>query len=204
MTGRNAPPRLAAVILAAGFSRRFGDDKLLADFGGRTLLAHSVETVRSVVAQAGIVDLVLVRPAGSMTAAVEGVSIVHAPEQTDGFAASLRAGIAAVAERSDAAFVFLADMPFAPPADLLLRMIAARRSARADAARPCWNGKPGHPVLLGRALFGKVAQLRGDSGARDLLASARCVAVECDSDCVVFDVDAPADMIAARQRLARA
>ena len=68
MTGGHAASQVAAVILAAGFSRRFGDDKLQADFGGRTLLEHSVETIRAVVAQAGIVDLVLVRPSGSTTA----------------------------------------------------------------------------------------------------------------------------------------
>ena len=82
------------------------------------------------------------------------VGIVEAPDWAEGMAASLRAGLAAVAARADAVVILLADMPEVGAAEID-RLIAAfdpgegREIVRAVSA----DGTPGHPVLFGRRFF---------------------------------------------------
>jgi CTP:molybdopterin cytidylyltransferase MocA len=58
--------------------------------------------------------------------------------------------------------------------------------------RACYDGRPGHPVVLGGSELALVAGLQGDHGARSLLAGARLV--ECGDICSDADVDTPADL----------
>jgi molybdenum cofactor cytidylyltransferase len=101
------------------------------------------------------------------------VEIVEAADAGDGMAASLRAGLAAVADRADAVVVVLADMPEVG-AGAIDRLIAAfdpeegREICRAVAE----DGRPGHPVLFGRRFFETLAGLTGDRGAREVLREA--------------------------------
>lgn len=72
-----------------------------------------------------------------------------------------------------------------------IEQVVAAWNGESDAVRATFGGAPGHPVLLARRLFGAIASLRGDAGARKLLTSADVVEVACDHD-VVLDVDTPA------------
>jgi molybdenum cofactor cytidylyltransferase len=110
-------------------------------------------------------------------------------------AASLRAGIAAVSPDAAGAFVFLGDMPRVPVA--VLEPLAAAVLDGAAAAAPSFGGRRGNPVVLSRALFHAVAALSGDVGARPILQGlgARLALVESPDDGVLFDVDAPTDLV---------
>jgi CTP:molybdopterin cytidylyltransferase MocA len=57
--------------------------------------------------------------------------------------------------------------------------------------RATYHGKPGHPVLLGRALLDRAGELRGDVGFRDLLSGARVREFECGDRCDPVDIDTP-------------
>jgi molybdenum cofactor cytidylyltransferase len=100
---------------------------------------------------------------------------VLVPDWREGQAASLRAGVAAVAADADAVVVLLGDQPRLP-AGAIDRVLAARGDALA--VRATHAGVPGHPVVIERALFDGVLTLRGDVGARDLLARHRVSEVE--------------------------
>lgn len=84
---------------------------------------------------------------------------------------SLRAGIAALADRVDVAAVLLADQPDVD-ARLIDRMIDAAALTRRAAIRPvhvhAGVRTPGHPVLLTRPLFARLGEIAGDEGARAL------------------------------------
>jgi molybdenum cofactor cytidylyltransferase len=112
----------------------------------------------------------------------------------EGQAASLRAGVEVLAEDSDAIVVLLGDQPFVTSA-AIERVVAAWRPD-ADAARATFGGRPGHPVILGRSLIAVVQTLRGDLGARMLLAGATVLEVELGAD-VTIDVDTPEQLRAA-------
>jgi CTP:molybdopterin cytidylyltransferase MocA len=175
---------VGCIVLAAGAGRRFGGAKQLAVVRGRPLLQHVVD-----VAPAPAV-VVLGAHAGEIRAAIDfgEVQVVAAPDWEEGQAASLRAGVAAVGD-VDAAVVLLGDMPFVTP-----QVVAGaidHWSPRWDAVRTTYNGRPGHPVVLGRRLLDRVPELHGDVGARDLLRDARVREWEAGHLCDPTDIDTP-------------
>jgi molybdenum cofactor cytidylyltransferase len=160
-----------AVVLAAGGSARMGRPKQLLPWRGRPLVAH----VLSAVADAGLEEAVVVlgHSAGEVTLALDPPPGVHVrlvvnPDHASGQASSLRAGLAAAGPGADGALVLLADQPEVR-ADAIRAVVGA--GTRAGVARAGYGGRPGHPVLLGRDLWPRVAGLRGDVGARDLIAA---------------------------------
>lgn len=125
------------------------------------------------------------------------VFIRPAPDWAEGMAASLRTGVAALAPQAEGVCVFLGDMPLVP-AGLCGALVEAAEQA-GYAARPRFEGKPGHPVAFTRAAFADLLALEGDTGATALL-KARGPAVAyldtADSG-VLLDIDTPADLEAA-------
>lgn len=192
MADRAAIPIL---LLAAGASRRMGGpDKLLIRIGGESLLR-----ARARAALGGGPGPVLVTlPPGcpERRAALAGLDVtpVEVPDAQDGMAASLRAGIAALPAGAFAALILLADTPAITPADI--GAVAAAfdpadpRPVRG--AEP--DGRPGHPVLLPARLFGPLARLRGDIGARHLLAAEDAVFVTLPEGHATTDLDTPEDL----------
>ena len=111
-------------------------------------------------------------------------------------AASLRAGIAALAPEARGVCVFLGDMPLVP-VGLCGTLIAAAEAA-GYAARPHCEGRPGHPVAFTRAAFADLMTLEGDAGATAVLkARGEAVAYFDTADRgVLLDIDTPADLSA--------
>jgi CTP:molybdopterin cytidylyltransferase MocA len=191
MVDDRSASRVGGLVLAAGEARRFGSPKQLATLAGRPLLEHALISISSA---AGIGPTVVVvgAHADEVLARVplHGARAVRCEDWTEGQAASLRCGVAALAADVDAVVVVLGDQPAVDPR-AIERVIAARDGASA-AVRASYGGRPGHPVLLERALFESVAGLRGDAGARPLLAAARIV--PCDGLGSDLDVDEPAQL----------
>jgi molybdenum cofactor cytidylyltransferase len=199
---RRARPRVAAVVLAAGAARRMrGRDKLLEPVGGRPVLRAVAESAAA--SRADEVVVVLPPGADARRAALAGVAarVVEAPDWAEGMAASLRAGVAAVAGGADAAVILLADMPEVGAREIDALIAAfdpgeGREIARAVSA----DGRPGHPVLFGRRFFETLAGLSGDRGARDVLADAAefVVDVPTSGRSALVDLDTPEDWAAWR------
>jgi molybdenum cofactor cytidylyltransferase len=189
--------RAAAIILAAGRSNRFGtDNKLQADLGGRTLLAHVLALVRG----AQLAPVIVRGPADILPDDPEAISVL-APDCELGMAHSLAAGIRAIDASYDAAFLFFADMPFIAPS-LIPALLAALPGH--DAALPVWQGRFGHPALFHQRVFARLGTLTGDQGARSLLGELTVAHIASPDDGILFDIDTPADLAAARDRYARA
>jgi molybdenum cofactor cytidylyltransferase len=122
---------------------------------------------------------------------LDRLMLVHAEDHAEGMAASLRAGIAALPEDAAGVLIFLGDMPEIP-SEIAPRLIAALRTG-AKAAVPVFDGRRGHPVAFARTLFPELLALRGDRGARVLLAGLgdRLVEVAASGPGVLVDVDTP-------------
>ena len=189
---------VATIILAAGLSRRFGSDKLQADLGGKPLVRYTSDAILGLMREIGVADVRLVVPPDFRVDIDPDIMIVTAADHADGLSASLRAGVASLPPDADAAFIFLADMPFPPGAAILKRMIGPL--TQGDAVRPSWQGRAGHPVLMGRDILAEIPRLTGDGGAKHLIAQGKCVLVEADDDGVLFDIDMPEDLAAASLR----
>jgi molybdenum cofactor cytidylyltransferase len=186
--------RVAAIVLAAGQSRRMGGpNKLLEEVAGKTLVRHAVE--QAFASSAKPVVVVTGHQRERVEAALKGLSVrvVHNPDFAEGLSTSLKAGIAALPADVDAAVVCLSDMPHVD-ATLLDRMIAAFDPARgALIVVPTFEGKRGNPVLWARRFFSELSALQGDVGARHLIGTyADAVAeVPVDGRAAFFDVDTP-------------
>jgi CTP:molybdopterin cytidylyltransferase MocA len=193
---------IGGLVLAAGGGRRFGGAKLAADLGGRPLLDHAVGAMLAA-PQIERVVVVLGAHAGEVAARADlaEVETVISEEWEEGISAPLRAGTAALAD-ADAIVVTLGDQPFVTPR--AIAAIADQIDAPGPAARATYAGQPGHPVLIKRELFGAIQGLRGDAGARDLLAAAGVRELECGQLCRPDDVDTRDDLEAARRHVARA
>ena len=185
---------IGGVILAAGEGSRFGGAKQLALFRGRPLIEHALAAATAVPAIERVV-VVLGADADRVRAEanLDGAEIVLAEDWREGIAASLRAGIGALAE-AEAALVLLADQPLITPQ--AIAAVVDRIDSPRPAARAVFGDEPGHPVLIKRELFGSVARLRGDSGARELLEAVGVARVECQHLASAEDVDTPADLVA--------
>lgn len=193
---------IGGLVLAAGAGRRFGGGKLLAPLDGRPLLEHALSAMAAAASVEHTV-VVLGHGADEIRSAVRlhGAEPVLCVDWQEGQAASLRAGLAAlIAGGTDespleAVVVTLGDQPRVD-ARAIEMVVGARqdRDPAPAALRASYGGRPGHPVVLERELFGAVATVRGDTGARDLLRGARVREVPCDGLGCPDDVDTPAQL----------
>jgi molybdenum cofactor cytidylyltransferase len=159
---------IAAVVLAAGLSRRMGQAKLLMPVGGRAIVRYVVESVL-----AGGVDLVWVvtgpdvEPIEAALAGLE-VQIAVNPAPEEGQASSLRAGIAALPASVDAVLIALGDQPSLAPS-IIPALLAARRTSPKLIVAPRYRDGQGNPVLFKREIFPELLRLTGDQGARPII-----------------------------------
>ena len=189
---RSAPP-IAAVVLAAGRSRRMAPHNklLIADRTGKSMVARVVDNVLSSRARPILVVTGHMSDEVEQALAGKPARFVHAADYADGLAASLKAGVAAVPPECAAAIICLGDMPLVT-GRVIDRLLAAYA---ADEGRlivlPTFHGKQGNPMLWDRRFFPEILQISGDSGARFLLGRhADVVAeVEVGEDSVLRDFD---------------
>ena len=190
---------IGGVVLAAGGASRFGSPKQLATLDGEPLLAHALEAMLAVPAIEDVV-VVLGAEAGRVDAEVDlsGARVVVCDEWSEGMAASLRCGVRALGH-CEWVIVTLGDQPRVSPqviAAVVDHAVDARRGTAA--VRTTYDGAPGHPVALARSILPAVLELRGDVGARELLAGAAVRAFEAGHLCDPADVDTPEDLEALR------
>ena len=183
---------IGGLVLAAGGASRFGGGKQLAELRGRPLLEHAVDAMRSVPAIERIV-VVLGAGADEISRRVDlgGVEALVCEGWEEGIAASLRAGVEALAD-CEAIVITLGDQPFITPQ--VIAAIVDFVPTPAPGARATYEGRPGHPVMIKRALYEDVLELRGDAGARDLLAAAGAREFEAAQLCSPADVDTREDL----------
>ncbi|QFT72648.1 NTP transferase domain-containing protein [Ruegeria sp. THAF33] len=157
------------ILLAAGQSSRMGGiDKLMQPINGIPLVARSARTASAV----GPVIVALPPEPNPRYGALDGmdVRIVPVRDAAEGMNASLRAAIQKLPPDAPAAMVLLADLPDLTQADLTT--ILKARLTHPDYL--VWrgtteDGKPGHPVVFDRSLFGQLSQLQGDDGAQEIV-----------------------------------
>ena len=179
---------IAALVLAAGASRRFGSDKRLHPIHGQPMLARSLALYREVLGDVAAV----VRPGEPAIAALVAAAdcrVVEAADAALGMAHSLAAGVAAM-RHADGLLIGLADMPFVRP-NTLRALVAAMQHHPTRIVRPAHNGEPGNPVGFPTSRFDALTRLEGDAGARHMLAGCApdVFTVRVDDVGVLRDVD---------------
>jgi CTP:molybdopterin cytidylyltransferase MocA len=164
---------ISAVVLAAGASTRFGSPKQA------LLLEPVLERVRS---SAAIGDVVVVLGAHDVKTTARAV---HCPDWERGPGASLRCGLAALADDVEAVVVVLGDGPRLDPR-AVDRVVAAWRKGPGDRFAATYGGVRLHPLLLGKGAWDEIP----DEGLRALSAEL----VPCDDLSPPGDVDFADDL----------
>ena len=179
---------IVGLLLAAGSATRFGSDKL------RHALPHgvpiAVQALRHLKAEVPNV-LVVVRPGGESLFA--GEKVVVCANADEGMGASLACAARAAGE-ADGYLVALGDMPFVRSSS-----IAAVRdalAAGAPLAAPYFRARRGHPVGLARGFFQELLALRGDEGAKRVIAAneKQMVKIPVGDPGALRDIDRPEDL----------
>ena len=197
-------PRIAALLLAAGQSRRMGGpNKLLEPIDGTPMVARTAQRLLS--SRARPIVAVLGNQAERVDAALGNLPVerVRNPAFAEGLSTSLKRGLAALPDDIDGVIVCLGDMPLVAGRDLD-RLIAAFNPVEGRAiVVPTRRGKRGNPVLWARRFFAEMAELAGDVGAKHLIGEhAELVCeVEMDSDGVLVDIDTPDALAALRGKV---
>lgn len=198
--------RIGAVLLAAGASTRFGaENKLLADLGGRPLVAHAAGALLA----SGVDEIVVVTGRDSeqvrQILARTAVRFAHNEGWIRGMGSSIASGLRALGSQPSGAFVVPGDMPFltaATIATLRERFIQAGGERIVVPTTP--EGAQRNPVLWPRRCFAELALLCGAEGGKPLLKrySDQTVCVAFADALALTDVDTAEDLEAARRQLA--
>jgi molybdenum cofactor cytidylyltransferase len=179
------------VVLAAGFGRRFGGDKMLAEIDGVPM----IRVVASAYAELCGQVTVVVSTDERLGRALEGVSadIVVNRQAEEGIASSIRAAVEH-GRAHPALMIALGDEPRVDRV-LVVKVMQLWHGTRAPIVVPRYNGEPGHPVLFDEAVYGDLLSLTGDRGAKGLIErfGERVLPVDVEGPRPI-DVDVAADL----------
>lgn len=161
----------AAVLLAAGASRRLGRPKQLLELEGEPMVRRAARLCLE--AGFGPVLAVLGSSAADVAAALDGLAVtcVANADWPEGMAASIRAGLAALPAGASGALFLPCDQP-ALSIDLLRAFLRAHGTCPGATLASGYGGGCGIPTLFPAARLADLAALRGDRGARGLLGGA--------------------------------
>ena len=145
-------PDTAALLLAAGESRRMGATKALLPWRGVPLLDHQITALR----QAGIdtVVVVLGHQAGDLEPVLgnrPGVTAVVNPDYAQGKTTSIKAGLGALAEGVSSIVILNVDQPREP--QTIRTLLRHHEEAHALITIPTHRGKGGHPIIVDSSLL---------------------------------------------------
>jgi molybdenum cofactor cytidylyltransferase len=187
-------PAVSAIVLAAGSGSRMGEQKLLLQIAGRTIIEWVVDAALG--SGADEVIVVVGAEGEKVRESLErrAVKVVENAHYMEGMSTSIRAGLDTAAVDTDAVAFLLGDQPFVT-SQLIDLVLARFAETGAPLVRPIAAGRPAHPVLIGRDLFPELRRLEGDLGARELIVAhaEQAEFVQLDDGRAAFDIDTPSD-----------
>ena len=192
----------AAVILAAGASRRLGRPKQLEPWGDSNLLSNVVARTREF--PVGEVWVVLGHDSETILAGTDfgDAGIIENPEWEEGIASSIRIALDALTRlsRCDRALIVMGDQP-SVPVEVVEELMASHEKAEHPVSLPKYRYSWGNPVLVDRSLWPRLMSLEGDEGAQRLWqAHPEWVNEVWFSDLAPRDVDTETDVVELRPK----
>ncbi len=185
---------LAAVVLAAGQSRRMGQAKINLPWGQTTVLGQIV----SVLSEAGLPEILVVTGAHPLQPCPEWAELplrfVHNPDPAGEMLSSLQLGLRSLPGHVQAVLIALGDQPHIQAA-VVRALLQAHCLSRAPLVLPSYQNHRGHPWLVDRSLWPDILALRTPQTGRDFL-NAHANAVQyllVDTPSVLQDLDTPED-----------
>lgn len=192
-------PRISAVLLAAGSSRRMGAaNKLLLEIDGVPLVRRGAETLLR--ARLGEIVVVLGHQRAAVAAALDGLDLrlVDNPDHETGQMSSVHAGMAALGDGSDGAdgvMICLADQPELTADDIDWLIDAFERRGDKSIVAPTRDGARGNPIVLAAEHRADILTRQANLGCRHLVTRNPdlVMSAEAPNDHFFRDIDTEAD-----------
>jgi len=184
-------PKLQAVVLAAGSSRRFPTNKLLRPLPDRRCLLDLSVHLASVMTS-DVLLVISTDPTLQTHCRTHQYPFTINTQAHTGMASSIAAAVTTTPD-ADGWAILLADMPCIKP--LTLQQLATTWTAH-EITLPTYQGQIGHPVIFSRNWYDALCALQGDRGARGLLQNnPAAYRLATDDAGVCFDIDTEADWL---------
>ena len=205
--------RIAAILLAAGRSRRMGRDKLALPWGDKTVFERCLDTLL----YSKLAEITVVVSDESKTfrnqlathpAFLSGrMRYAQNPSPERGMSFSIRRGLRKVSRGIQGVLITLGDQPLLK-GRTINTLVRAFTPGEGRIVVPFYKGKRGNPVLFDRCYIDELSQLRGDVGGRSVIKSHpdKVIRVRTRSEGVVRDIDtlkAYRDLKARRSKFSR-
>ena len=180
---------VAAIVLAAGRSRRMGQFKPLLPFGDRTVIDHCINNLR----RGGVENIVVVvgHRAADLQKHLQTANVVLAvnPDPDSKMSDSVARGVSQIPSSTKAILITPVDHP-AVPAEVVTCIIESWQNG-AGLVVPTWEGRGGHPVLVDSAYRNELLGLDPDRGLRGLFGShpGQVTRLTVDSSYIARDMD---------------
>lgn len=207
------------LLLASGYSRRFGGHKLSAHYHGTPLIEYCLKSIKA----SHLPVLAIVRPETHELHDIlqqHNIPILINTQAQDGISSSIRCGVQTIKDQWQGCLIALADMPWiqaqtyqslaeilspahiaipytrTPYTQVSYTQIPSDESQSPIAKQQQRTRKKGHPVGLGCHFFEEILSLQGDKGARDLIKmhSASIISVPVNDPGILIDIDLQSDL----------
>ena len=187
---------ISAILLAAGQSKRMGDEnKLTKKINGIPLIKHSIKNILS----SSVDELIVVigyqkKIIEKLIDKNEKIKIIFNKDFESGVATSIKLGINNLTEQSEAFFICLGDMPMVNKF-IYNQLIKSRNNK--EIVVPTYKKQQGNPVLFSKSLKSKIITIQGDVGAKKILElnKDKILNVEIDDKSIRKDFNTKGDFI---------
>ncbi len=181
------------ILLAAGFSRRFGGNKLLTDYNGIPLYRHGLDALHDLTQRRDDCSLTVVTRYEAIASFCreQGIPVIRNDHSELGITSSLHLGLNAAPE-ADWYLCSVADQPDMSP-ELLERFLTDVLASGKGLGCLSHHGRSGNPVLFSRLYREELMALTGDQGGKQVLLRHK-------EDCLFWegpalrDIDLPEDL----------
>jgi len=178
---------ITAIILASGYSRRMGQNKLLLNYRGKSLIEHTIETIE----MCGFSEIIIVAREEKIIdiANKYGLKVIINGNADKGISESIKLGVRNAKETKGFMF-FMADQPFLD-VDTVKELNNAFEENLDSIIIPRFDGKKGSPVIFPYSFKGDFLLLEGDVGGKVIINKNldKVKFVEVQDAAKLFDVD---------------
>ncbi len=192
----NRERRIHILYLASGNSRRFGENKLLFELGGRPLYCYGLEKLYDLIKNRGDCTLRAVSRYEEVRSFANelGILATDSPESDKGISYTIKAGLYALGDVPEEDYILFAaaDQPYISPVSVERLLMQAKQGV--EAASLAFGDRPGNPVLFSARLIPELLALEGDTGGRAVLKKHHCVYVQAESEAELSDIDTREDL----------
>lgn len=178
-------PRIGAILMASGESKRMGEQKLHLSIEGKEMITHALEVIAACPFAQRIVVTNDERIAAQATEM--GFTVVGNPNASVGKSASIHQGIAALCEVEGMMF-FVGDQPFLTK-ETVLRLMDAFDLDEEKIVTPFYDKKRGAPVLFPKSYRQSLLDLTGDEGGVKLITGENLLRVDIEDGKEGADID---------------